>query len=164
MSGADFARSLISALGVRHADLYLDKVGPAVESRERRPKVAKLCISHVSPAGTGAQEHNENHCHVFTRVLAVRQCQETLMPDAQTLCSDLAQVDDMPAELQSARVKFAEFMLLAKLRWSSQQLVAAMRLFHQATGQFGRENLQVLAGRVHTWSRSRWRGFAKAAA
>ena len=30
MSGPDFARSLISALGVRHADLYLDKVGPVI--------------------------------------------------------------------------------------------------------------------------------------
>ena len=70
------------------------------------------------------------------------------MPDAETLCYTPAQVDDMPAELQSARVKCADFMLLAKLRWSSQQLVAAMRLFHQATGQFGRENLQVLAGGV----------------
>ena len=55
-----------------------------------------------------------------------------------------AQVDDMPAEMQSARVKFADFTLLAKLRWSSQQLVAAMRLFHQATGHFRRDNLQVL--------------------
>ena len=50
----------------------------------------------------------------------------------------------MPAELQSARIKAADFAQLAKLRWSSQQLVAAMRLFHQATGHFRRANLQVL--------------------
>ena len=30
MSGNDFARSLISALGVRHVDLYLDKVSRRV--------------------------------------------------------------------------------------------------------------------------------------
>jgi len=54
------------------------------------------------------------------------------------------QVDAMPAELQSARIKAADFAHLAKLRWSSQQLVAAMRLFHQATGHFRRDNLQVL--------------------
>ena len=50
----------------------------------------------------------------------------------------------MPAELQSARIKAADFEQLAKLRWSSQQLVAAMRLFHQATGHFRRDNLQVI--------------------
>ena len=53
----------------------------------------------------------------------------------------------MPAGLQSARIKAADFEQLAKLRWSSQQLVAAMRLFHQATGHFRRDNLQVISTR-----------------
>ena len=53
------------------------------------------------------------------------------------------QVDELPPALQHARIKSADFAHLAKLRWSSQQLVAAMRLFHQATGHFRRDNLQV---------------------